>query len=98
MSNGSDEDIQAALCVIAKTAPDDPKSVDISPYGAGDISTLAQMLAATVNDLIQRAPGFEEEWTKALRINRLLEVEKMERAKPEANAIIQKLKAKEPKQ
>jgi hypothetical protein len=101
-----DKDIQAALCMIARTSPDDPRATNVHTFGAGDASTLAQLLIAAIEASIEKVPGFNEAWTRALRIKQLesvlgnvleatmeaIEAKGMEAVKPEADAIIQKLK------
>ena len=82
--------------------------VHICNFGAGDPDALAQMMIMAIDTMIEEVPGFEEAFRNALRAKRLSavvdfvkrvkeqadEAKGMEAAKPEVDALIEKLKNK----
>jgi hypothetical protein len=109
VTSHDEEGVHAALCVVANDSADDPgESMHICSFGAGDPEVLAQIMIMAIESAIEEVSGFEKAWVKALRAKRLqsaiddvmeaIEAKGMEAVKPEADAIIKKLKTKEPKQ
>ena len=70
-----EEGVHAALCIIANEAePEDGDTTDsmhVCNLVAGDPKLLAQMTIMAIDNMIKEVPGFEKEWTEALRAKRL---------------------------
>ena len=78
VTSHDEEGVQAALCMVANAAPQDPNApteingvpvvgMHICRFGAGDPNVLAQMLVSAIDTLIDESPGFAEAWADALR-------------------------------
>ena len=91
------EGVLATLCIVANA------DSHVNSFGAGDPDVLAQVLITTIDELNKKTPDFAEAWLKALHAKRLQtmigqvidaveEAKGMEAVKPEADALIAKLK------
>lgn len=68
------EGVQAAICMVANTVPNEEHSIHICNFGAGDPDVLAGILIAAIDTVREEVPGFDDAWRKALRLRSLREV------------------------
>ena len=71
VTSHDEEGVHAALCMVANAAPDQPGSMHICNFGAGDPDVLAQMVVVAIDAMVEGVPGFEQALTTALRAKRL---------------------------
>ena len=87
------EGVQATLCIVV--------SADSQAYsfGAGNPDVLAQAVVRTVDALAEKTPDFNEALQKALLAKRLqaAEAKSMEAVKPQADALIARIKGSDTK-
>ena len=81
VTSHDEEGVHAALCMVANAVhdPNTPTEIagvpvvdtHICNFGAGDPDTLAQMMVAAIDTMVEEVPGFEKAWGDALRAKHL---------------------------
>lgn len=70
-----EEGVHAAICMVANATNEKDTGhgvpMHVCSFGAGDPSTLAQIMVTAIDTAMEEVPGFEEAWTAALRARHL---------------------------
>lgn len=92
--------VRAAFCMVANK---EDNGMHVCEFSAGDPKLLAQMLVSMIDSLHKTVPEFRGMWERALAVHSLQqfivsaakaaqEEKGMEKAKPEVDVLIEKLK------